>query len=109
MSKKISQLDIQDCEPKTRILRESYVKALEKNAHRKRAKQKKRYDDRLNNLEKECYSVKDILHMYNPFFGHELPISNIGFGTLKGTRKHFTHKRIKRNNKLITIYKNIKE
>ena len=104
MSKKISQLDIIDDAPKLCSLSENYVHMLENDAHRIREKQRKRYDEWFNSLEKECYPANDILRMYNMFFGHELPISIQGFGMLKGTKKHFTHKRVTIDKKLTTIY-----
>ena len=104
MSKKISQLKVEDDTSNLRTMCENYAQALENDAHRLRAKQKKRYDEWFDNLEKDCYPARDIVNLYNMFFGHELPISRLGFGHLDGTKRHFTHKKVKRNNKFITMY-----
>lgn len=104
MSKKISQLKVEDDTSNLRTMCENYAQALDNDAHRLRAKQKKRYDEWFDNLEKDCYPARDIVNLYNMFFGHELPISIQGFGMLKGTKKHFTHKRVKIDKKLTTIY-----
>lgn len=109
LSKKISRLEAKPGTREKSQLAENYVHAQELDARKKRAKQQKRYQEWFDNLEKECYPARDIVYMYNMFFGHELPISYQGFGQLNETKKHFTRKRIKRNRKLITVYSKRKE
>lgn len=76
----------------------------------RRRREKKRFQEFYDTLDKDDYTSTEIVQEYNNFF-HLVPnqqITKIGFGMLKETKSHFSKKRKEiGGNKKIAIYKKI--